>query len=140
MTLVAHNRSNRTTCQTTSAGARTRYTSSLVAVRRLNRPFDAPWERGTTDTDLIAMGDRVVREDMYQEIQEHFVDLTNDPNVDGVFELQRLNHGDRSLPWSRLRASHLFLNVNLLKMTAGFVDPQLEEVSETTRQEVWRTA
>ncbi|KAJ7642294.1 hypothetical protein B0H17DRAFT_960164 [Mycena rosella] len=30
----------------------------------------------------------VVREDVYQEIQEHFIDLTNDPNVDGVFELQ----------------------------------------------------
>lgn len=29
-----------------------------------------------------------VREDVYQEIQEHFIDLTNDPNVDGVFELQ----------------------------------------------------
>jgi DNA polymerase epsilon subunit 1 len=29
-----------------------------------------------------------VREDTYQEIQEHFVDLTNDPNVDGVFEQQ----------------------------------------------------
>ncbi|KAI0266369.1 DUF1744-domain-containing protein [Gloeopeniophorella convolvens] len=29
-----------------------------------------------------------VREDVYQENQEHFVDLTNDPNVDGVFELQ----------------------------------------------------
>ncbi|CAK5280026.1 unnamed protein product [Mycena citricolor] len=30
----------------------------------------------------------VVREEVYQEIQEHFIDLTNDPNVDGVFELQ----------------------------------------------------
>ncbi|KAH7922539.1 DUF1744-domain-containing protein [Leucogyrophana mollusca] len=30
----------------------------------------------------------VVREDVYQEIQEHFTDLTNDPNVDGVFERQ----------------------------------------------------
>ncbi|KAJ2921503.1 hypothetical protein H1R20_g15588, partial [Candolleomyces eurysporus] len=29
-----------------------------------------------------------VREDVYQSIQEHFIDLTNDPNVDGVFELQ----------------------------------------------------
>ncbi|KAH9975457.1 hypothetical protein BGW80DRAFT_1486180 [Lactifluus volemus] len=28
------------------------------------------------------------REDVYQENQEHFVDLTNHPNVDGVFELQ----------------------------------------------------
>ncbi|KAJ7293865.1 hypothetical protein C8J57DRAFT_1112502 [Mycena rebaudengoi] len=30
----------------------------------------------------------VVREEVYHEIQEHFIDLTNDPNVDGVFELQ----------------------------------------------------
>ncbi|KAF9073524.1 hypothetical protein BDP27DRAFT_1417011 [Rhodocollybia butyracea] len=29
-----------------------------------------------------------VREDLYREIGEHFIDLTNDPNVDGVFELQ----------------------------------------------------
>ncbi|KAI0057193.1 DUF1744-domain-containing protein [Artomyces pyxidatus] len=29
-----------------------------------------------------------VREDVYQEGQEHFMDLTNDPNVDGIFELQ----------------------------------------------------
>jgi len=29
-----------------------------------------------------------VREDTYHEISEHFIDLTNDPNVDGVFELQ----------------------------------------------------
>ncbi|KAJ3733842.1 hypothetical protein DFJ43DRAFT_1131175 [Lentinula guzmanii] len=29
-----------------------------------------------------------VREDLYHEIGEHFIDLTNDPNVDGVFELQ----------------------------------------------------
>ena len=29
-----------------------------------------------------------VREDTYQEIQPHFIDLTNDPNVDGIFELQ----------------------------------------------------
>ncbi|KAF9223138.1 DUF1744-domain-containing protein [Gyrodon lividus] len=30
----------------------------------------------------------VVKEDVYQEIQEHFTDLMNDPNVDGVFERQ----------------------------------------------------
>ncbi|TFY56137.1 hypothetical protein EVG20_g9045 [Dentipellis fragilis] len=29
-----------------------------------------------------------VKEDIYQEGQEHFVDLMNDPNVDGIFELQ----------------------------------------------------
>ncbi|KAJ7071344.1 hypothetical protein C8F01DRAFT_1110146 [Mycena amicta] len=29
-----------------------------------------------------------VREDLYQQHQEHFIDLTNDPNVDGVYELQ----------------------------------------------------
>ncbi|TFK37082.1 hypothetical protein BDQ12DRAFT_736481 [Crucibulum laeve] len=30
----------------------------------------------------------IVKEDVYNEIQEHFIDLTNDPNVDGVFEQQ----------------------------------------------------
>lgn len=30
----------------------------------------------------------VVKEDVYEDIQEHFTDLTNDPNVDGVFERQ----------------------------------------------------
>ncbi|KAF9008656.1 DUF1744-domain-containing protein [Hymenopellis radicata] len=30
----------------------------------------------------------VVREDTYNTIQEHFIDLANDPNVDGVFEQQ----------------------------------------------------
>jgi DNA polymerase epsilon subunit 1 len=30
----------------------------------------------------------VVKEDVYQDIQEHFIDLTNDPNVKGVFEQQ----------------------------------------------------
>ncbi|KAF5354069.1 hypothetical protein D9756_007250 [Leucocoprinus leucothites] len=29
-----------------------------------------------------------VREDVYHEIREHFIDLTNDPNVDGVYEQQ----------------------------------------------------
>ncbi|KAI0946543.1 hypothetical protein AcW1_009982 [Taiwanofungus camphoratus] len=29
-----------------------------------------------------------VREDVFLEGQEHFIDLTNDPNVDGVYELQ----------------------------------------------------
>jgi hypothetical protein len=29
-----------------------------------------------------------VREELYVESQEHFVNLTNEPNVDGVFELQ----------------------------------------------------
>ena len=29
-----------------------------------------------------------VREELYIESQEHFVNLTNEPNVDGVYELQ----------------------------------------------------
>ena len=44
-----------------------------------NLPRDAPC------TNLYKI---VVREDIYQEIQEHFIDITNDPNVDGVYELQ----------------------------------------------------
>lgn len=30
----------------------------------------------------------VVREEVYNDIHEHFIDLTNDPNVDGVYEQQ----------------------------------------------------
>ncbi|KAG2004624.1 DNA polymerase epsilon catalytic subunit A, variant 2 [Coprinopsis cinerea AmutBmut pab1-1] len=44
-----------------------------------NLPHDLPC------TNLFKIS---VREDVYQDIQEHFIDLTNDPNVDGVFELQ----------------------------------------------------
>jgi DNA polymerase epsilon subunit 1 len=29
-----------------------------------------------------------VREETYLEIREHFIDLTNDPNIDGVYEQQ----------------------------------------------------
>ncbi|TFK24084.1 DNA polymerase epsilon catalytic subunit A [Coprinopsis marcescibilis] len=44
-----------------------------------NLPHDLPC------TNLFKIS---VREDVYQDIQEHFIDLTNDPNVDGVYELQ----------------------------------------------------
>ncbi|PPQ88162.1 hypothetical protein CVT25_005127 [Psilocybe cyanescens] len=44
-----------------------------------NLPRDSPC------TNLYKI---VVREEVYQEIQEHFIDITNDPNVDGVYELQ----------------------------------------------------
>lgn len=43
-----------------------------------------------------------VREDIYQQAQEHFVDLTNDPNVDGIFELQASCAARRSLTCSDL--------------------------------------
>ncbi|TFK50458.1 DUF1744-domain-containing protein [Heliocybe sulcata] len=41
--------------------------------------------RGQPCTNLYKIS---VREDIYQDGREHFVDLTTDPNVDGVFELQ----------------------------------------------------
>jgi DNA polymerase epsilon subunit 1 len=37
------------------------------------------------------------REDVYQENQEHFVDLINHPNVDGIFELQVQNKSSSNL-------------------------------------------
>ncbi|EDR01015.1 uncharacterized protein LACBIDRAFT_312780 [Laccaria bicolor S238N-H82] len=40
------------------------------------------------DLPCINLYKIIVREEVYQKIQEHFVDLTNDPNVDGVFEQQ----------------------------------------------------
>jgi DNA polymerase epsilon subunit 1 len=39
----------------------------------------------------------ITREDVYQENQEHFVDLTNHPNVDGIFELQVQNKARTSM-------------------------------------------
>jgi DNA polymerase epsilon subunit 1 len=36
------------------------------------------------------------REDVYQENQEHFMDLTNHPHVDGIFELQVSTNLDRT--------------------------------------------
>jgi DNA polymerase epsilon subunit 1 len=59
---------------------RTDYYSCTKVTRNL--PRDAP------STNLYKI---VVREDIYQEIQEHFIDITNDPNVDGVYELQVSN-------------------------------------------------
>lgn len=44
-----------------------------------NLPRDSPC------TNLYKI---VVKENVYQEFQEHFIDITNDPNVDGVYELQ----------------------------------------------------
>ena len=41
--------------------------------------------RDTPCTNLYKL---TVKEDVYQDIQEHFIDITNDPNVDGVYELQ----------------------------------------------------
>jgi DNA polymerase epsilon subunit 1 len=60
---------------------RTEYYSCTKVTRNL--PRDAP------STNLYKI---VVREDIYQEIQEHFIDITNDPNVDGVYELQVSNN------------------------------------------------
>jgi DNA polymerase epsilon subunit 1 len=40
-----------------------------------------------------------VREETYHEIREHFIDLTNDPNVDGVYEQQvsRVNGEEKAV-------------------------------------------
>jgi DNA polymerase epsilon subunit 1 len=56
---------------------RTEYYSCTKVTRNL--PRDAPC------TNLYKIS---VKEDVYQDIQEHFIDITNDPNVDGVYELQ----------------------------------------------------
>ena len=56
---------------------RTEYYTCTKVTRNL--PRDTPC------TNLYKI---VVREDIYQEIQEHFIDITNDPNVDGIYELQ----------------------------------------------------
>ena len=56
---------------------RTEYYSCTKVTRNL--PRDVPC------TNLYKIS---VKEDVYQEIHEHFMDITNDPNVDGVYELQ----------------------------------------------------
>jgi DNA polymerase epsilon subunit 1 len=55
----------------------TEYYSCVKVTRTL--PRDAPC------TNLYKI---TVKEDVFQDIQEHFIDITNDPNVDGVYELQ----------------------------------------------------
>lgn len=39
------------------------------------------------DLPLLNLYKIIVREDVYLDIQEHFIDITNDPNVDGVYEM-----------------------------------------------------
>jgi DNA polymerase epsilon subunit 1 len=56
---------------------RTDYYSCVKVVKNL--PRDAP----CTNLHKIT-----VKEDDYQKIQEHFIDITNDTNVNGVYELQ----------------------------------------------------
>ena len=48
----------------------------------------------------------ITREDVYQENQEHFVDLTNHPNVDGIFELQVRNKSSSDLYDGTHRGCH----------------------------------
>ncbi|KAF4566262.1 DNA polymerase epsilon catalytic subunit [Pleurotus pulmonarius] len=40
------------------------------------------------DTPSVNLYKLTVKEDTYQDISEHFIDLENDPNVDGVYEQQ----------------------------------------------------
>ena len=40
------------------------------------------------DTPCVNLYKLTVKEDTYQDIGEHFIDLENDPNVDGVYEQQ----------------------------------------------------
>ena len=40
------------------------------------------------DRPCVNLYKLTVREDLYVEGHEHFIDITNDPNVDGVYELQ----------------------------------------------------
>ena len=48
----------------------------------------------------------ITREDVYQENQEHFIDLTNHPNVDGIFELQVRNRSSSDLYAGTQRGYH----------------------------------
>ena len=66
----------------------TEYYSCEFKVTR-NLPHDLP---------CINLYKIIVREEVYQKIQEHFVDLTNDPNVDGVFEQQVIKYETLKTP------------------------------------------
>ncbi|KAF5310229.1 hypothetical protein D9619_010413 [Psilocybe cf. subviscida] len=57
------------------------FQKELYTVTKVTRtlPRDSPC------TNLYKI---VVKEEIYQEYQPHFIDITNDPNVDGVYELQ----------------------------------------------------
>ncbi|THH26723.1 hypothetical protein EUX98_g7459 [Antrodiella citrinella] len=58
-----------------------RFKTEVYSVEKVVRslPRDAP---------CVNLYKLSVREDMYLQGQEHFIDLTNDPNVDGVYESQ----------------------------------------------------
>jgi DNA polymerase epsilon subunit 1 len=57
------------------------FETSLYGVEKVTRGL--PRDRACVNLYKIS-----VREDVYRDGQEHFINLTNDPNVDGVFELQ----------------------------------------------------
>ena len=61
------------------------FRNEMYSAERVTRhlPLDAPC------MNLYKIS---VSETLYQENQEHFVDLMNDPNVDGVYELQVSSH------------------------------------------------
>lgn len=57
------------------------FDNDLYQWEKVNRTLP----RGLPATNLYRI---IVREDVFRGNQEHFIDLMNDPNVDGVFEQQ----------------------------------------------------
>ena len=58
----------------------------------------------------------IVREDLFIQGQEHFTDLTNDLNVDGVYELQVHLYGVRVFSWQLIRLQVPLITRALLKL------------------------
>ncbi|KAH9919999.1 uncharacterized protein BXZ73DRAFT_92015 [Epithele typhae] len=53
------------------------------------------------DRPCVNLYKLTVLEHTYLESQEHFIDITNDPNVDGVYELQTCTNEDKTMTLSR---------------------------------------
>ncbi|KAK7026722.1 DNA polymerase epsilon catalytic subunit [Paramarasmius palmivorus] len=64
------------------------HTPNEVVFRTSSYSFEKVTRNLPRDFPCVNLYKITVREDTYQDIREHFIDLTSDPNVDGVFELQ----------------------------------------------------
>ncbi|KAL1683463.1 hypothetical protein EV122DRAFT_286219 [Schizophyllum commune] len=95
------------------------FDSDLYQWEKVNRTLP----RGLPATNLYRI---IVREDVFRGNQEHFIDLVNDPNVDGVFEQQIPLEMRAVLKLGKAcRATNASMTLNKAE-TAGFDLQQLE--------------
>ncbi|KAE9408422.1 DUF1744-domain-containing protein [Gymnopus androsaceus JB14] len=85
--LIAENRSMSRTLAEYGGQKSTSINSELIPLPlRIPREFYVHLR--TPKEEIFRADFYSFEKDLYREIGEHFIDLTNDPNVDGVFELQ----------------------------------------------------